>query len=188
MRTLISALAVLCLTGGLLFVSTDVVNAHFVPVPCDFITGGGWVINNFNNKANFGAHGGCKNGQFWGHVNYVSREGSNPPFHVRSTSITGYLIDPAFPNARDICGTAVTNTDENVTFRVRMEDNGEPGGNDRFGIRLSNGYHLSTRELGPSGGPAGGGGNIKLHKPNPSTTPPVPAPTEFQMCGDLTPP
>ena len=102
--------------------------------------------------------------------------------------ITGYLIDPAFPNARDICGFATTYMGELVRFRVRMEDNGEgskASSPDRFGFRLSNGYLVTTRPLG-GGGP--GGGNIQLHKPNPSTTGPVPPPTEYEMCGDLTPP
>ena len=156
--------------------------AHFVPAPCDFITGGGWVFTNSGAKANFGAHGGCKNGDFWGHVNVVDHSADGG--HLRSTRITGYLMDPAFPNARDICGEGVVNNSESVRFRVRMEDNGEPGGLDRFGLRLSNGYLLSTRELGPAGR-TGGGGNIQLHKPNPSTTGPSPAPTEFEMCGGL---
>ena len=157
--------------------------AHFVPAPCDFITGGGWVIADSGAKVNFGAHGGCKHGAFWGHVNVVDHT-YNPPGHLRSTRITGYLMDPEFPNARDICGEGVLNNGEAVRFRARMEDNGEPGGNDRFGVRLSQGYHLSTRELGPAGR-KGGGGNIQLHKPNPSTTGPSPAPTEFEMCGGL---
>jgi hypothetical protein len=164
-------------------------NAHFVPAPCDFITGGGWVIGDSLQRVNFGAHGGCKNGAFWGHVNALDHS-TNPPAHLRSTNITGYLMDPAFPNARDICGDGVVDANGGsfaVKFRVRMEDNGEPGGSDRFGLRLSNGYELSTRELGPPG-PTGGGGNIQLHKPNNSTTGPSPAPTEAEMCGGLPPP
>jgi hypothetical protein len=164
-------------------------SAHFVPAPCDFITGGGWVLNDAGDNVNFGSHGGCKNGAFWGHVNVLDHS-YNPPGHLKSTRITGYLMDPAFPNARDICGEGeITVNGERfmATFRVRMEDNGEPGGSDRFGVRTSNGYWLSTRELGPPG-PTGGGGNIQLHKPNPSTTGPNPAPTETQMCGDLSPP
>ncbi|MGH8708851.1 MAG: post-COAP-1 domain-containing protein [Burkholderiales bacterium] len=106
--------------------------AHFVPAPCDFITGGGWVFADSGAKANFGAHGGCKHGAFWGHVNVVDHT-YNPPGHLRSTRITGYLMDPAFPNARDICGEGVINNSTAVRFRVRMEDNGEPGGLDRFG-------------------------------------------------------
>lgn len=159
-------------------------NAHFVPVPCDFITGGGFVFTDSGAMANFGAHGGCKNGAFWGHVNYVDHE-TSPGYHVNSTEITGYLIDPGIPNARDICGVARTNRDESVRFRVRMVDNGEPGTSDMFGIRLSNGYHVSTRLLNNG---AGGGGNIQLHSPNPSTTGPVPAPDETAMCAGLVSP
>src|SRR5207249_254620 len=75
--------------------------AHFVPAPCDFSTGGGFVFTDSGARANFGAHGGCKHGAFWGHVNFLDH-GFNPPGHLRSTEITGYLMDPAFPNARDI--------------------------------------------------------------------------------------
>lgn len=162
-------------------------SAHFVPAPCDFITGGGFIFTDGGARANFGAHGGCKNGAFWGHVNYVDHGGFGgvTPYHVDSTEITGYLFDPAFPNARDICGFARTNAGETVRFRVRMEDNGEPGTKDRFGIRLSNGYLVRPRQLA-NGGP--GGGNIQLHKPNPSTTGPTPAPDEATMCGGLVTP
>lgn len=180
-RTIYTLFAIpLALAGAL---TAGSANAHFVPAPCDFITGGGWVISDSGAKVNFGSHGGCKNGAFWGHVNVVDHS-FNPPGHLRSTRITGYLMDPEFPNARDICGEGVINNSEPVRFRVRMEDNGEPGGSDRFGVRLSQGYHLSTRELGPPG-PKGGGGNIQLHKPNRSTTGPSPAPSEGEMCGDL---
>jgi hypothetical protein len=180
-RTIYTLVSLPLLLAGAL--ATGSANAHFVPAPCDFITGGGWVFTNSGAKANFGAHGGCKNGAFWGHVNVVDHS-FNPPGHLRSTRITGYLMDPEFPNARDICGEGVVNNSQSVRFRVRMEDNGEPGGLDRFGVRLNNGYLLSTRELGPAGR-SGGGGNIQLHKPNPSTTGPSPAPTEFEMCGGL---
>ncbi len=173
----------LLLAGAL---ATGSAYAHFVPAPCDFITGGGWVIGDSGAEINFGAHGGCKNGAFWGHVNVLDHS-FNPPGHLRSTEITGYLMDPAFPNARDICGfgeVTVNGSSFRARFRVRMEDNGEPGGSDRFGVALDTGYDVSTRELGPPG-PTGGGGNIQLHKNNPSTTGPSPAPTEFQMCGTL---
>src|SRR5947209_19879924 len=46
---------------------------------------------------------------------------------------------------------------------------------DRFGISLSNGYMLTTRVLA--------GGNIQLHKPNPSTTPP----STFTECNSIAP-
>ena len=82
---------------------------------------------------------------------------------------------------------ATTNAAEGqpVWFRVRLEDNGEPGTADRFGIRLSNGYLVSTRLLN---GGRGGGGNVQLHDPNPSTTGPDPAPDEATMCAGLAEP
>jgi hypothetical protein len=156
----------------------------FIPTPCDFITGGGFVFTDLGARANFGAHGGCKHGEFWGHVNYVDHGGfmGVSPYHVSSIEITGYMMDDVAPTGREICGFARTNAGETLRFRVRMEDNGEPGRDDRFGIALENGYLVTTRLLG-NGGP--GGGNIQLHKPNPSTTGPDPQPTEAEMCGGL---
>ena len=166
--------------------------AHWVQAPCDFITSGGYVFKDNGAMANFGAHGGCKNGQFWGHVNFVDHEQN---LHVSSIEITGYLYDPASPNSRDICGWARTNDEITVRFRVRLTDNGEPGVNDQFGIVLDTQnqipgdrfYLVSTRKLA-NGGP--GGGNVQLHKSNPSTTasPEMLALTESQMCGDLNTP
>jgi hypothetical protein len=187
-RTIHTLIAIpLALAGAL---TADSAYAHFTPAPCDFITGGGWVLSDSGAKVNFGAHGGCKNGAYWGHVNVVDHS-FNPPGHLRSTRITGYLIDPQFPKARDICGEGVVDAGSDsfpVRFRVRLEDNGEPGGEDRFGLAMSNSgvifYILSARELGPAG-PTGGGGNVQLHKRNPSTTGPSPAPNEAQMCGGI---
>src|SRR2546422_11330601 len=71
-----------------------------VPEPCDFVTSGGFVLTDSLNMANFGAHGGCKNGQFWGHVNYVdhggfARRGSH---HNDSIPNTGDLTPGAGSN------------------------------------------------------------------------------------------
>ena len=182
-RTIYTLVATPLLLAGVLTAGSAY--AHFVPAPCDFITGGGFVFKDSGGaRVNFGAHGGCKHGAFWGHVNVLDHS-FNPPGHLRSTEITGYLMDPAFPNARDICGFGVVTVNGGsftARFRVRMEDNGEPGGSDRFGVALDTGYDVSTRELGPSGG---GGGNIQLHKENKSTTGPNPAPSETDMCGTL---
>ena len=57
---------------------------------------------------------------------------------------------------------------------MRATDNGEPGTSDEFVIRLrKSGVTVYTTEADDShqlGGGEGGGGNIQLHKPNPSTT------------------
>jgi hypothetical protein len=154
-----------------------------VPSPCDFVTSGGFVVTDGSAMANFGAHGGCKKGAFWGHVNYVDQ---STDFHVDSTRITGYLTSSNDPTIRDICGVADTNTGAApVLFRVRLVDNGEPGSSDVFGIRLSTGYHVSTRSLGAG---FAGGGNVDLHDPNPSTTAPNPTPDELTMCGGVAAP
>jgi hypothetical protein len=178
MAKVLSTLIAGALAAAALAVTSVPASAHFVPSPCDFITGGGFIFSNEGERVNFGAHGGCKNGDFWGHVNFVHHSALLGPYHVRSTDITGYLFDPAFPNARDICGVARTSLNETVRFRMRLEDNGEPGKKrDRLGIRMSNGYHLTTRLIA--------GGNIQLHKPNPSTFGPSPTPDEFTMCAGL---
>jgi hypothetical protein len=183
--TLAGALAVMAAGIG----APVTASAHWVQAPCDFITAGGFVKKDNNEMANFGAHGGCKNNEFWGHVNYVDHQNQ---FHMDSTRITGYLFDPANPNARDICGWARINDQaEEVMFRVRLVDNGEPGTKDTFGITIDNWnsagdrfYKVSSRKLA-NGGP--GGGNVQLHKENPSTTidPKYTQLQEWQMCGDM---
>jgi hypothetical protein len=154
-----------------------------VPSPCDFVTSGGFVLTDpARVMANFGAHGGCKLGGFWGHVNYVDH---NTEYHVDSIQITGYLTPFPGSNFRDICGMATTNraTDpQPVLFRVRLIDNGDPGIADQFGIRLSTGYVVTTRLLNAG---MGGGGDVQLHKDNPSTFGSNPPPTEATMCGGL---
>jgi hypothetical protein len=76
--------------------------------------------------------------------------------------------------ARFICGTARTNLFGDVDWVVAARDQGEPGDDDAFIIRLTqNGITLYTTEFDSDhslGGPGSGGGNIQLHKPNPSTT------------------
>src|SRR5216684_605316 len=99
------------LVSLVMFRDTPVAKAHIVPSPCDFTTGGGFVITDSGNHANFGLVGGCKNDGFFGHVNFVDHDTSGffAGLHVSSTSIDGYFEPAAGPNVRDICGTANTN-------------------------------------------------------------------------------
>ena len=161
---LISALLVAgLLVAALVLLRSSPASAHIIPVPCDFTTGGGFVIKDSGAKANFGLVAGCKHQEFFGHVNYVDHETG---LHVSSDSIVGYTEPFLGSNRRDICGQADTNLFGTVGFHVAVVDNGEPGkDNDRFGISLSNGYIVTTRQLE--------GGNIEIHKPNRSTTPPA---------------
>ena len=160
--------------------------------PCDFLTGGGYILTTASGthaeaKANFGVGGGCKHGTpTWGHLEYQDH---GTGLNVHWTSITAYLVEGDIPGdtssdpktgqptgTRIVCGTARTNQFGDVDFMVRARDRGEPGRDDEFDLRLAiNGAIVYTTENEPGapntlGGSGGGGGNIQLHKPNPSTT------------------
>jgi hypothetical protein len=159
--------------------------------PCDFLTGGGFIITTGGNthppaKANFGVGGGCKDGlPTWGHLEYIDHGNG---LNVHWTSITGYFeVDSSFDSkgrlagARRVCGTARTNLFGDVDFVVQARDAGEPGVNDQFDIRLRKAGFIvydTTAQCFPhylgSSAPCApgtnGGGNIQLHKPNPSNT------------------
>lgn len=184
----------LAVTGVVLLAmfTVDSAKATWPDKPCDFVTGGGYIIRPNGAKANFGVGGGCKHGSpTWGHLNYVDHGNAPgqapvpPPFHVHATSITAYLyIDDRDPDpknrqprgTRQVCGRAKTNHPlyPEVDFRLQVSDFGEPGNEDEFIIRLGvNGTIIYTTEFDwprTLGGYEPGGGNIQLHKPNPSTT------------------
>ena len=185
-----TAVLAVAVAAGLSMVKPAPVKAWATP-PCDFLTGGGWIVYN-GAKGTFGVGGGCKNGSpTWGHLEYVDH---GIGLNVHGTSITGYFfIDEGTgtdskthqpTGTRGICGTARTNLYGDVNFAVRAEDLGEPGTNDQFDIRLTDPannnaplYDTTTQcfphYLGsyvPCSPGSGGGGNIQLHKPNPSTS------------------
>jgi len=170
-----------------------------VPPPCDFVTGGGFIITTGGNthapaNANFGVGGGCKDGSpTFGHLEYIDHGNG---LNVHWTSITAYLtLLPLLPDdtstdvhgqptgTRRVCGTATTNLFGDVDFAVTVRDAGEPGVNDTFDIRLRQVggdqlvvYDTTTQCLPHFLGSSvpclpgtNGGGNIQLHKPNPST-------------------
>lgn len=178
MRTVLGALCVLAIAALAVSFSGEPAIAH--EVPCDFLTGGGFIVRDSGAKANFGIGGGCKHGSpTWGHLQYIDH---GTKLNVHWTSITGYFfsdqgVDPQTgqpTGTRIICGTARSNHYGDVDWAVRVRDAGEPGTEDIFVIRLTKEGVLqyttefdSDHTLG-DGGP--GGGNIQLHKPNPSTT------------------
>ena len=115
------------------------------------MTGGGWITSPSGAKANFAVAGGKKNGAFWGHLMYVDHGSTGP--RVRGTGVTGYSTVDA--TTREIDGTAETNGQPGP-YQADVSDAGDPGRNDVFALKLSNGYH------------AGGnlaGGNIQIHTP-----------------------
>jgi hypothetical protein len=150
-------------------------NAHCEDPECDdFVTGGGWIRLPTGEKANFGVHGGIKNGDLWGGLNYIDHRTG---MHVKSTSTTGYVV--LTENRRRISYN-VTIDGVPGTAVVEVEDNGEPGRDDWFQIQLSNGYFAS----GDLGGAGPGGGNIQLHRRGNNCNPPHPPPPS--NCGSVT--
>ena len=189
MRTFIGALFALGITVALVTLTTErTVLAH--PAPCDFLTGGGFIITTGGGthppaKGNFGVGGGCKHGlPTWGHLEYHDHGNG---LNVHWETITAYLAegdglgdtatDPKTKQpigTRLICGTARSNLYGDVDFMVRAKDSGEPGTEDEFDIRLARGSVLVYATDSADGvhllnDGNGGGGNIQLHKPNPST-------------------
>jgi hypothetical protein len=190
MRTVIGSVFALSLATAFVAFSTEK-PAMAWPAPCDFLTGGGFIITTGGGthdaaKGNFGVGGGCKHGlPTWGHLEYHDHGNG---LNVHWTAITAYLAegdgvgdtitDPKTKQpigTRLICGTARTNLYGDVDFMVRARDSGEPGVEDEFDIRLvSGGAVVYTTEMEPVyphllNDGNGGGGNIQLHKPNPST-------------------
>ncbi|MBI4271510.1 MAG: hypothetical protein HY615_14335 [Candidatus Rokubacteria bacterium] len=153
-------------------------------VQCDFLTGGGFIVRDSGAKANFGIGGSCRPGGdghgLWGHLEYIDH---GTGLNVHWLTITAYIdggdtsTDPRTKQptgTRIICGTARTNLYGDVDWAVKAKDVGEPGVDDEFVIRLSHGA-LTVYSTVPDsdhtlGGPGPGGGNIQLHKPNPSIT------------------
>ena len=188
MRTLTAAAFALGITVALLALTSErTLIAH--PAPCDFLTGGGFIITTGGGthapaKGNFGIGGGCKHGTpTWGHLEYHDHGNG---LNVHWLTITAYLaegdglgdtgFDPKTKQptgTRLVCGTARTNQFGDVDFMVRAHDEGEPGSEDEFDIRLAqNGrvvYGTELEGIHKLNDGNGGGGNIQLHKPNPST-------------------
>lgn len=189
MRTLTGAVFALGVAAALVALSTERPVLAW-PAPCDFLTGGGFIITTGGGthepaKGNFGIGGGCKHGSpTWGHLEYHDHGNG---LNVHWETITAYLAegdglgdtatDPKTKQptgTRLVCGTARTNLYGDVDFMVRAKDAGEPGVADEFDIRLAQGGFV-VYATDPEGihrllnDGNGGGGNIQLHKPNPST-------------------
>jgi hypothetical protein len=182
MNRFIGVIAACGMAAMAVVVSTRSVSAW----QCDFLTGGGFIFTNGGNthaeaKGTFAIGGGCKHGSpTWGHLEYQDHGNG---LNVHWTSITAYLEQSTSSDekgrpigTRYVCGTARTNLFGDVDFVARGTDNGEPGTSDGFDIRLSQmGRVVYSTEYEPNSPHTladgeGGGGNIQLHAPNPSTT------------------
>lgn len=120
------------------------------------VTGGGTIGDGLN--FDFGVQPDQNNG-FKGHLNYKDKANN---IDLSSTSITfvSILIDNKHATIK---GTATVNGTSGYTFRVDVQDNGEPGtGVDRFRIRLSGPTSYDSNTFAANGGLLTGG-NIQTH-------------------------
>jgi len=173
--------------AGIAALALIVIDVRVEAWACDFLTGGGFIYVN-GAKANFGVGGGCKknvpdqHGPYWGHLEYQDH---GIGLNAHWQTMTAYAEwETSFDDAgrpigrRLICGTAETNLYGDVNFAVVIRDAGEPGVDDTFDIQLRRpdgtiayttfGWDTSGGFPHKLGGGTGGGGNIQLHKPNPS--------------------
>jgi hypothetical protein len=127
--------------------------AVVVPPPCeDFFTGGGYLFDTPSGaRGNFGVGGGIKNGELWGHLNFIDHS-TTPGMHVKGVSLIAYdVIDETTRRTTGTC----TIDGVDGSYVLVVSDNGEPGKSDTFSLTLSTGYVASG---------VIDGGNIQLHK------------------------
>ena len=151
MRLAIGALCALAFSFALTIDGNSVIDA-VTTGPCDFLTGGGYIQPQpmMGNKANFAVAGGCKQGAFWGHLQYQDKF-ENKKIH--SMTITGYQKADEV-NARLICGKAKSENGDDLDFVARAKDAGtgdaaaEPQFERRRGDRLGPELRYVGREFG----------------------------------------
>jgi len=179
MRRVVSILGVVVLGAASLLFGGGLAVAQVPTCPAsggDFLTGGGFIVNATGTTpgahANFGVGGSCKQGGgphgLWGHLEYIDH---GYGLNVHWTTITAYLRDTVDPNARMICGTARSNLYGDVNFVVRAADDEQTGMVDKFYSQLSDqttNTPIYTTFVPPFSPHPLVGGNITLHKPNPT--------------------
>jgi hypothetical protein len=116
------------------------------------VTGGGRIVAANGDKATFGgnAHGTGPSGQ-----EEYQAHGPATTINVHSLTVLA-VVCSADRMSASIFGTATVNGSGSYDFRIDVKDLGEPGRNDRYRIRLSNGYDSGDQQLLP-------GGNIQIH-------------------------
>ena len=120
----------------------DACDPDFTSTDCK-VTGGGWITAA---KHDFGFNAQSSGGVSKGNVNYQDKETGQ---HLKGADVTGVACRG--PNAT-IVGTG-TWDGVDVSFTVRVHDDGEPGDADTFSIQI--GAYSKSGTLG--------GGNIQIH-------------------------
>ena len=116
------------------------------------VTGGGAQLNK---DTNFGFNVQSSDGiTFKGELEYQDRAAN---INLHSVDMKFLSVNPSGTNAT-FSGTATVNGKEGFTFKVYVEDNGEPGSNDKFSITIKEvpGGYTKSVTLAK--------GNVQIHK------------------------
>jgi hypothetical protein len=128
--------------------NTSKVTNHLVNTYEHFVTGGGSIEQNINerdsikregNSATFGLSCGIKNGQYWGLLSFVDH--SYKGTRLKSISITAFtVIDQS---TREIKGVGKVNNRDYLDYTLIIKENGGDSNVANFDLKLSNGYIAS---------------------------------------------
>ena len=125
------------------------------------VTAGGWITTVLADKGTFGltAKADATGTSSSGNLTYQDHGVLDRT--VKSTAVNSVTVTG---NCAQILGTATVNGASGYTFRLDVEDNGEPGkGNDRFRIRLDGPTTYDSNSFAPNGSLLSAG-NIQVHK------------------------
>jgi hypothetical protein len=118
------------------------------------VTYGGRITTDAGDKATFG--GNAKGAGPSGQENFQDH-GSTAGFHLHSIDVQSVVCSDD-GTAASIFGTATIDGAGSVDYRIDVVDNGEPGRDDTYELRLSNGYDTGVQTLA--------GGNVQIHVGN----------------------
>jgi hypothetical protein len=122
-----------------------------VSTPGCKVTYGGRIEAANGDKATFG--GNAKADGLTGEQNYQDH-GPAADMHVKSVDVDA-VVCSADGTSASIFGTATIDGSGSFDYRIDLVDLGEPGTDDRYRIRLSNGYDSGSQLLE--------GGNVQIH-------------------------
>jgi hypothetical protein len=116
------------------------------------VTYGGTITAANGDPASFGGNAQVK-GSPKGQEEYQDH-GPATPVNVHSLTVDA-VVCSADGTSASIFGTATIDGGGSFNYRIDLRDLGEPGSNDRYRIRLSNGYDSGDQQLN--------GGNVQIH-------------------------
>ena len=117
------------------------------------VTGGGRITAKNGDKATFGGEArATSSSSASGNPEYTDH-GPATPFKLKSTQVQAVVCSQDRKRAT-VFGRGTIDGSTQVSYRIDVTDNGEPGKNDTYRIRLSNGYDSGEQRLE--------GGNVQV--------------------------